>query len=313
MASTAERRHGLRYALIPMCLVLTMCSLRNGAARAEGGQTQLKIGFSSRAFVNAPREDIGVAANILVQKVARRTVSQAESHVYETPAEMARDINAKKLDVIALTPEDFLDLSGRALIDPVMLTAGERGHEVEFLLLVRKDSRIRNIRELRNRSIAMPAKVVQYGNMYFTWVDNLVNREGFHDMGKFFSCVREARNPSQALMQVFFRQADACAVSRQVFDLTNELNPQIGRDIMALARIDRLAGGIIAVRRDLPEDLRQKITQAMLTLHEDPEGRQLFVMFQMSRLVPFRPEYLNATKAFFSEHRNRRLRVGGRP
>jgi ABC-type phosphate/phosphonate transport system substrate-binding protein len=312
MATTAERRHRLRYAVIPIFLLLTICSLRNGAARADGGQTQLKIGFSSRTFVNAPQEDVRVAANILVQKVARRTVSSAQSRIYETSTEMARDLKVKELDVIALTPEDFLDLSSRAPIDPVMVTAGERGHEVEFLLLVRKDSRIRNIRELRNRSIAMPAKVVQYGNMYFTWIENLVSREGFHDMGKFFSYVREARNPSQALMQVFFRQADACAVSRQVFDLTNELNPQIGRDIMALARIDRLAGGIIAVRRDLPEDLRQKITQAMLTLHEDPEGRQLFVMFQMSRLVPFRPEYLGATKAFFAEHRNHRRWAGGR-
>ncbi len=313
MAGAAKKRFRFGLAIIQIFFLLTVCIPLNSNAQAEIGKTHLSIGFSGRAFVNAPKEDMRVAVRILSQKVARKTVGSAEARIYDSPTDMEHDLKAKKLDIVALTPEDFLVLAGRTPIDPVMISATEKGHEVEMLLLVRKDSRIRNLRELLNRTISMPAKVIQYGNMYFPWVETLIMREGFHDMAAFFASVRETPSPSQALMQVFFRRADACAVTSQVFELTAELNPQIGRELMVLARLDKLAGGIIAVRRDLPEELKQKIRQALQTLHEDQEGRQLFVLFQLSRLVPYRPEYMKATEALFAEHRNRERRIARKP
>jgi hypothetical protein len=46
-----------------------------------------------------------------------------------------------------------------------------------------------------------------------------------------------------------------------------------------------------------------------MTLHEDPEGQQMFVLFQLSRLTPFRPEYLKGTEALFAEHRKLKARL----
>jgi len=80
------------------------------------------------------------------------------------------------------------------------------------------------------------------------------------------------------------------------------VNPQIGRELKVIARIKGLAGGVLAIRRDLPEERKQRVRQALLTLHEDQEGKQMFVLFQLSRLVPFPPEYLKATEALLDEH-----------
>ncbi|OQA10927.1 MAG: ABC transporter, phosphonate, periplasmic substrate-binding protein [bacterium ADurb.Bin374] len=87
-----------------------------------------------------------------------------------------------------------------------------------------------------------------------------------------------------------------------------ELNPQIGRELTVIERLPKLVGGIIAMRRDLPEVHKQKIRQALLTLHEDQEGKQLFVLFQLKKLVPYRPEYMRATEALYAEHRTLRQR-----
>ena len=113
-------------------------------------------------------------------------------------------------------------------------------------------------------------------------------------------------------MPVFFRQADACIVTRQVFELSAELNPQLGKQLTAIARIDNLAPGIIVIDRRLPDDIRQKIRQTLLTLHEAPDGQQLLMLFQVRKLVPFKPEYLKATEALFSEYRERRGMVAGK-
>jgi ABC-type phosphate/phosphonate transport system substrate-binding protein len=289
-------------ALATLWAVLAMCALWTGAEAGEAAPFHLNIGFSCRAFVNVPQEDIRIAVRILARKVARNTVGSADSRVYDSITDIEHDLKAKKLDAVALTPEDFLELSNRVPLDPIMVTATTKGHEVELLLLARKDSAIRSFKDLRNRKLAIPAKVNQYGGMYFTWLETLIMHQGFHGGNRFFTAVTETKKPSQALMQVFFRQAEACLATDHVLELSAELNPQIGRELMIVERFPKLSGGVIAVRNDLREDRKQKLRQALLTLHEDQEGRQLFVLFQLKKLLPYRPEYMRATEAFYAEH-----------
>lgn len=302
MARPTNMRSLLKLAAVAAFILWSPCAMWHAICKAETGKFHVNIGFSTKAFVNVPREDIRVAVRILSQKVARNTVGSANSQIYDSLSDIERDLKAKQLDAVALTPEDFLALRPRIPLDPIMVTATSKGHEVELLLLTRKDSRIRTFRELKNRTIAIPARIVQYGNMYFTWVDTLLMREGFPNLETFFSSVNEAQNPSRALMQVFFRQADACVVTDQVFDLATELNPQIGKELTVVTRVDKLAGGIIVFRDDLQEDRKQKLREALQTLHEGQDGRQLFVLFQLNRLVPYRPEYLRATQLFFEDY-----------
>jgi len=304
MARPSNIRTQLKRATVAAVVLLSPCTMWHASCAAETGKFHVNIGFSTKAFVNVPREDIRVAVRILSQKVARKTVGSANSQIYDSLLDIERDLKSKKLDAVALTPDDFLTLRPRIPLDPVMVTTTSKGHEVKLLLLTRKDSHISTIRELKNRTIAIPARVVQYGNMYFTWVETLVMREGFPNLKTFFSSVNEAQTPSRALMQVFFRQADACVVTDQVLELATELNPQIGKELTGLTQVDKLAGGIIVFRSDLPEGRKQRLREALQTLHEDQEGRQLFLLFQLNRLIPYRPEYIRATQLFYEEYHN---------
>jgi ABC-type phosphate/phosphonate transport system substrate-binding protein len=291
------------------CLVALLSLLCSDAQAEAPGRIHLKIGFSSRAFVNVPREDIRIAVQVLSQKVAKKTVGSAESRIYDTTAEIEKNLKAKNLDVVALTPDEFIQLKAHAPLEPVMVTVAGKSHEVELFLLARRESGLKRFAELKNMTIALPAEISQYSSMYRTWAENLVMKEGAGSLESFFSSLKETRNASQAVMAVFFRKADACVVSSHTFEVMTELNPQIARELKVIASISRLAGGVIVLRQDLPEERKQKVSQALMTLHEDQEGRQMFVLFQLSRLTPFRPEYLRATEALYEEHRSLRARM----
>lgn len=287
-----------------------VCALHHGAEAVQSAPFHVNIGFSSKVFVTVPPEDVKIAVRLMARKVARNTVGSADSKIYDSIADIEQDLKAKKLDAIALPLEDFLELGSRIPLDPMMVTATSKGHEVELLLLVRKDSAIRSFGDLRNRRIAIPAKGNQFGTMYSIWLETLIMRQKIPGSAGFFTSVAETKKPSQALMQVFFRQADACVTTAQFFDLSEELNPQIGRELMVIERLPKLAGGVFVVRRDLPEERKQRIRQALLTLHEDQEGKQLFVLFQLKKLSPYRPEYIRATEALYTEHRRLARRTG---
>jgi ABC-type phosphate/phosphonate transport system substrate-binding protein len=307
------RGRSVRGSMLLLCALAGLCSLGSKQAGADTDRFHVNIGFSSRAFINAPQDDIKIAVGILTRKVARNTVGTANSKIYETTAAIEQDLRTRTIDTVALVPEDYLELSKRLPLEPLMMTATAQGHEVELLLLTRRDSPARTIKDLRNRRIAVPTKVSQYGSMYFTWLDLLAMHQGVRNSTLFFSDMVATKKPSQALMQVFFRQVDACVTTRQIFELTAELNPQVGRDLIVVANLPKLAGGIIAIRGDYPQDRKQKIRHELLTLHEDQEGKQLFVLFQLKKLIPYRPEYLQATEAFFREHRTLSRRLNPKP
>lgn len=290
-------------------LALVAVSIPAAPAGADSAPFHLRIGFSSRAFVSVPREDIRIAVQVLSRKLAAKTVGSAESRIYDTSAEVENDLKARRLDVVALTPEEFINLRTHTPLEPAMTTVSGKNHEVELLLLTRRDSGLNGIADLKRRTIALPSRASQFGSTYHIWLETLVMKRGAGSTERFFSSLLETRNASQAIMPVFFRKADACVVSGQAFQVTTELNPQIARELRVMARIKHLAGGIIALRQDLPEERKQKVRQALMTLHEDQEGRQMFVLFQLDRLTPHRPDHLKGLEALHAEHRSLRARV----
>jgi ABC-type phosphate/phosphonate transport system substrate-binding protein len=288
---------------------LAVGSLHGSSAMAESSPFHLNIGFSSKAFVSVPKDDMRIALQVLTQKVARKTVGSAGSRIYDSSADFEKDLKLKKIDVLALGPDEFIFLRAHMPIEPVMVTVGGKSPEVELFLLARKESGLNSVSDLKRRTVALPSKTAQYGITYYTWVETLVMKEGAKSAGDFFSSLLETRSASQAVMTVFFRKADACVVTKQAFEVASELNPQIARELKVVASISRLAGGVIAFRQDLPDERKQKVLQALETLHEDQEGHQIFVLFQLSRLAPFRPEYLKGYEALYAEHRNLKARM----
>jgi ABC-type phosphate/phosphonate transport system substrate-binding protein len=292
--------------LLMVCAIFPVMS-----AGAEDG-SRLRIGFTGSAFQDVSNTDIRAAVSVLIQKVAWKHFGKAESHFYETLSEMTMDLKNRKIDVLATPVEEYMEMKKHLPLDPLLITASDNGSEMELLLLVRKDSGIRTFRDLRGRTIVVPPRNPRCLDMYTAWLETLSMEEGSKGINSYFSSAKETRTVAKAVMPVFFRQADACVVTRQVFDLTAELNPQINKEILVIARKGKLSQGVIAVDRRLSEESKERVKQAFLTLHQTPEGQQLLMLFKVRKLVPFVQEYMKGTEAFFAEHSQQKRLIAGR-
>jgi ABC-type phosphate/phosphonate transport system substrate-binding protein len=282
-------------------LIAAMCVFTS-VQKAAGEEFHLSLGYTGNAYQETTNSDIKAAVSILIQKVAWKNFGKSEAKFYDTIHEMAAALNSGKVQVLCGPPEEFMELKNRAPVDPILSTASSSGHETELLLLVRKDSGFHTLSDLKNKTLVMPMRNPRVNSMFYVWIETLLMRDGHSSIESFFSSLKETRTTSRGIMPVFFRQADACVVTRQLFNLAAEMNPQIGRELVPIAWMGKLSHGIISVDRRLPEKLREKIRQAFLSLPESPDGKQLLMLFQVSKMVPFRPEYLTATEALFTEH-----------
>ena len=274
--------------------------------------SRLRIGFTGSAFQDVTNTDIKAAVSVLIRKVAWKHFGKAESRFYETLSEMAADLKNRKIDILAMPVEEFMELRKQLPIDPLLISSAENGTEMEMVLLVRKDSGIHTIRDLRGKSFVMPMRNPRCLNIYMAWLETMLMEEGSKGINSYFSSVKETRTASKAIMPVFFRQADACIVTREVFDLTAELNPQISRELTIISRKGKLSQGVIAVDRRLPEETKEKLRQAFLTLHQNPEGKQLLMLFKVRKLVPFAPGNMKGTEALYAEHSRQKKLIAGK-
>ncbi|MDD2337368.1 MAG: PhnD/SsuA/transferrin family substrate-binding protein [Geobacteraceae bacterium] len=248
----------------------------------------------------------------MTQKIAWKYFGKSEAKYYDNIPEMSAARNSGKVQVLCGPPEEFMELKNRAPVDPILITASTSGHETELLLLVRKDSGFHSLSDLKNKTLVMSMRNTRADSMFYVWIETLLMRAEHSSIETFFSTLKETQTTSRGIMTVFFRQADACIVTRQLFNLAAEMNPQIGRELVPIARMSKLSHGIISVDRRLPRDLKKKIRQAFLALPDSSEGKQLLMLFQISKMIPFRPEYLSGTEALFAEHQRLKNRLARR-
>jgi len=151
------------------------------------------------------------------------------------------------------------------------------------VLIVRKDSGISDVAQLRGKTVIfgggpdamMSAIVPRY----------LLQQAGLHE-GDYHA--EYATNPPNALLAVYFHQADAAGDGDVVPELPvvrRRIDPDA---ISILARSRPITHLPWAVRRDLPASLRQRIQSLMVGLVNSDEGQAILKTARLTALRPAR-------------------------
>jgi ABC-type phosphate/phosphonate transport system substrate-binding protein len=210
------------------------------------------------------------------------------------------DTNSRNLDLIVLVANEFTMLKSRPLLDPLFISARDNDIYEQLVLIVRKDSGIKTIKDLRGKVFVNHREL--YNEMKKVWLETLVMKDGAWDIKKYFRFSKEVMKPANAVLAVYFKQADFCIVSRNNFVVSAELNPQLKKELAVLTESRPFAGGVVAIRKDYNRHNREIIIDILEKLHHDVQGRQLLTIFHKNRLVPYRPEYLTSLETILKEH-----------
>lgn len=274
----------------------------------------LVIGFSSSVLADVDLKDAKAATKLWADVIMRRKNQKVESQaeIYESQASMEAALRAELVDFVWLLPKDFLDTRGRLPIVPVVISTPLKGLLNEFVLLVRRDAGVRSLRDLKNKRLAL--EVEHDGSIPLIWLETLLMKEGEAEKPhQFFASIRATRKSSPTVLPVFFGQADACIVARGAFETMVELNPQLGKELQAIATSAPFASAVGSLRTGFYEKYKGQITSSLELLHDDPQGRQILTLFRQGKLVRFNESYLASVASLLKERDALRLKLGRRP
>ncbi len=257
-----------------------------------GEQEPLRVGFSARVFPSVDKRDARVAMELWTRELARGMgfKTQPRTIIFQRPSELLEAVNKGDMTVVTLPATEYLQIRDRASMTPVIVEASNEGFSRRFQLIVRRDSGIRSLADLRGKSILIPSSV-RYSASHL-WLDVLLLRSGSGERSAYFRAVKES-NASQSIMGVFFRKADAAVVSRAALETSRSLNAQVANQISIIAESKNLIGDVTCVPLSIDAGMKRSIENAALHLHETATGKQMFTLFQIERTTLYRPAYMD--------------------
>lgn len=150
------------------------------------------------------------------------------------------------------------------------------------LIIVRKDSGISTADDMRGKRFAFVDRATTAGYLlpleYF-------QKHGIGNYKTYFKETYFAGTHEGVIYDVMDKKTDIGAVKNTVFDTFAEEDNRIKRDLLVLEQSPDMPENGLAVKKDLEDSLKNKLKETLLTMHNDPEGRNILNKFGARKFI----------------------------
>ena len=252
---------------------------------ATGEETAVfHIGFSAATFGEVNENDAIAAVRIWAQQLAkeREIAADPQPKILHGIAEITAALTNKAVDCLDLTADEYYALRGLVAMEGCVVAVKGRSITEEYVLLVHRASGLERLSDLRGHKLALLH--ASRASLVPAWTETILAREGLGFTNGFFSQVIYEPKISKVVLPVFFRQADACVVTRSGFETMVELNPQVGQQLQVIASSPPIVPVVFCFRADYTSPVRAKVLAELTQWHKTPAGRQILTLFQTETL-----------------------------
>jgi len=243
-------------------------------AKAQEQRQFLRVGFVPAE--NA--QQITQNAQPIVEILRKRLGMEVQPFVATDYTGVVEALRANKLEVAFLSPASYVLAKSEADIR-VVLKSHRKGSAYYYAAIItHRDSGIRSLQGLRNKSFAFVDPISTTGHVY---PRKMFKEQGI-DPTKDFRSVSFAGGHDATVLAVLNRKVDAGATFANFPDGEDTAWTQYLKDpkerkmIRAIAYSEPIPADNLVVNGSLDPAIAQKIEEVFLELSRDPAGRKMF-------------------------------------
>jgi len=289
--------------MFSFCLFASLChSAQVGDVRSmadDKGRPDFIIGYDMRVLSDADIKDVRAAGELWMRQVAEKEGLTADIVIYSDSASMLKDYKDGRVDMLTTTTLDYLSIAEE--LDTELAYSGIYVNEKptqKYLLIVRSDAGYGDVNDLAQKKLAVPKS----DDTALLFLNTNLLRNKLPEAAGFFSSIIEKKKSSQAVLSVFFRQADACIATDEAFSIMAELNPQVGSQLKVITSSPEIVLTVSFFRKDYSKKKKEIIRNAAANLVNTVEGRQLLTLFKLADIYLLTDSDLDTLRSLLNEY-----------
>jgi len=166
-------------------------------------------------------------------------------------------------------------------------------------IFVRKDSGIRNVADMKGKSIAFVERATTAG---YVFPLAYLKENGVDDIDTYFKEYYFAGSHDSAVHEVYIGKADIGSAKNTIFNLVVDNDPGIKNELIILARSPVVPSNGLGLRSDLDPVVKRKLQDALLDMDKNPVGRKALELYGAARFIStskddYAPVFDSAAKA----------------
>lgn len=156
---------------------------------------------------------------------------------------------------------------------------GKMGDDDNFrgIILVRKDSGIKTIDDLIGKEVSYPAPTALAATMMPQWYLHTHGININTDITNSYVGSQES-----SIMNVFLGKSAAASTWPPPWYAFIKERPEVAKEVMIQWRTPSLPNNGLVVRSDVPEDIVQKVSSVIFSLHTHAKGREILQAMELS-------------------------------
>ncbi|MEW6116000.1 MAG: phosphate/phosphite/phosphonate ABC transporter substrate-binding protein [Nitrospirota bacterium] len=161
------------------------------------------------------------------------------------------------------------------------------------LLLVRKDSHIKSAKDMAGKRFAFVDRATTASYLlaltYF-------KKHGIADYRTYLREFYYAGTHEDVIYDVLNKKADIGAAKNTVYERLARADSRIANELMVVGKSASVPENGLTVRKGLDKSVKDKLKEVLLTMHYDPQGREVLKKFGAQRFIEttdadYRPVY----------------------
>ena len=248
-----------------------ICQFAFSPLAAADESKQLVMGGSSLGIRDSSKQDTEITFNAALADLLKSHGANLVVKVFDSTQDLYRAFDNNEIDGIFGTPLEFIQRESKMKSSFVAVRYKNVPLAQPFLVLVRADDGIKNIRELRGKKCSL--KPTQ--DMEILFLNTLLLENQQPEYTTFFSERLNPKNMNTGMMDVFFGKSDLTIVRESEYKTAVELNPQLGKKITVLTKSDPFLVLIGGAKDNMPDASHKAAVDSLFQLSSTEKGTQL--------------------------------------
>ncbi len=170
----------------------------------------------------------------------------------------------------------------KAGVEPVARPDYQGTSTYRGLIVVKEDSNIKNIADMKGKRLALVHQATYAGYLYPLYY---FKEHGIKNPEIYFSKIIFAESHDKAIFAILQNEADVAAPKDLVYQRIIKENPDLEKKLVILSASEPVPSNTLCVRKDLDPALKIKLKNALLDLENDKEAKPVLEALGAGKFV----------------------------